>query len=156
MTSPSQNPEHKHAVCKKHFRGNGSTCCECNKRTDCDTSSPRPENKSDNWHIPQHHYDEAWEKELGSPRTDWREEFDKQFTNSYAGDSGFGGNDPQEPVYEWATNEPSEVKTFIASELQSEREAVIAEAIKRLYTLPLKLTLRDILALLTNLKEKDV
>jgi hypothetical protein len=38
--------------------------------------------------------------------------FDREFTASHPGDSGMGGNDPQEPVYELNVG-PTEIKTFL-------------------------------------------
>ena len=46
------------------------------------------------------------------------EEFRKKFRNIYAGDSGFGGNDPQEPMNEWATDCPEDVESFLKLSLQ--------------------------------------
>lgn len=46
------------------------------------------------------------------------EEFDELFTQSHPGDSGIGGNDPQEPIYDWAA-EPQEVKDFIRQKVSS-------------------------------------
>jgi len=43
------------------------------------------------------------------------EEFGKEFITHHPGDSGMGGNDPQEPVYELNTNEPHEIQLFIAN-----------------------------------------
>ena len=45
------------------------------------------------------------------------EEFDRLFTNSFAGDSGMGGNVPQEPVYELATDSPTDIKSFLLQKL---------------------------------------
>lgn len=47
-----------------------------------------------------------------TPRT-WEAEFDKLFTTSHPGDSGLGGGDPQEPVYEVTEIDPNQYKSFI-------------------------------------------
>lgn len=39
-------------------------------------------------------------------------EFNKNYCNIYSGDSGLGGNYPQEPVDEFAC-EPSDIRSFI-------------------------------------------
>jgi hypothetical protein len=54
-------------------------------------------------------------------KENWEKEFDKQFTDSSPGNSGLGGNDPQEPVYE-LNCEPKDIKDFIRSLLEQERE----------------------------------
>lgn len=49
-----------------------------------------------------------------------REEFYKQFTFSHTGDSGMGGNTPQEPVWEMDTD-PKEVMSWFISKLSQEK-----------------------------------
>lgn len=45
-------------------------------------------------------------------------EFREKFCNVYPGDSGLGGNDPQEPVHEWATDDSLEVERWLSQSLQ--------------------------------------
>lgn len=54
--------------------------------------------------------------------TGWEDTFDANFTQSHPGDSGIGGNDPQEPVYEWSDG-PQEVKEFIRLSIELARQA---------------------------------
>ena len=65
----------------------------------------------------------------------WGDEFDERFTNSHPGDSGVGGSDPQEPVYEFATDDPSEIKSFISTQitLAEKRllESVLSESMEQ-------------------------
>lgn len=51
----------------------------------------------------------------------WEKEFDRQFTQSHPGDSGVGGNDPQEPEYYFSCY-PDDVKKFIRDLLQQKLE----------------------------------
>ncbi len=44
----------------------------------------------------------------------WIEEFNKQFVQSYPGDSGFNGGDPQEPD-EQISAYPEEIRDFICT-----------------------------------------
>lgn len=46
-------------------------------------------------------------------------EFDKEFTNSHPGDSGAGGNYPQEPVYELCESDPREYKRWLKDKLET-------------------------------------
>lgn len=61
----------------------------------------------------------------------WEERFDKEFTNFYSGDSGLGGNDPQEPVYEMNTVDPKEIKSFIKDLLAEEKSALVKELLEK-------------------------
>ncbi len=55
--------------------------------------------------------------------------FDKEFTTSHPGDSGMGGNDPQEPLYELCTSDPNDIKDFI-SKLRTDDLSAIIEWVK--------------------------
>lgn len=71
------------------------------------------------------------EKKTPSKTNEWKDEFDKEFIESYQGDSGLGGNDPQEPIYKLNINPESiedikELKQFI-SNLLEERDKEIKE-----------------------------
>ena len=57
----------------------------------------------------------------------WQKEFNKRFTNCYRGDSGLGGNYPQEPIYEWATDNPKDIVDFISRLLQAVVEDLAGE-----------------------------
>lgn len=46
-----------------------------------------------------------------------RREFYKEFANAYAGDSGLGGNYPQDPIFEINTDNPKEVADWWLSKL---------------------------------------
>lgn len=52
---------------------------------------------------------------------EWGEMFDKQLTERFAGDSGIGGNVPQEPVYEISCS-PNDVKSFIRTHFISKSQ----------------------------------
>ncbi len=54
----------------------------------------------------------------------WEKEFNKQFVEFYLGDSGIGGNDPQEPD-EVLQAYPHEIRAFIKSLLHSHNEELI-------------------------------
>lgn len=43
--------------------------------------------------------------------------FESEFMNVYPGDSGIGGNTPQDPVRELNTNDPDEIMIFISRAL---------------------------------------
>lgn len=43
--------------------------------------------------------------------------FHNSFVNMHSGDSGIGGNTPQEPIYELNTNDPTEIAKFICDVL---------------------------------------
>lgn len=45
-------------------------------------------------------------------------EFDREFTNTYPGDSGIGGNQPQEPVYELCESDPKEYKRWFEKKMK--------------------------------------
>ena len=52
--------------------------------------------------------------------TKWEKEFDKELTFSHPGDSGPGGNVPQEPVYELSCR-PEDVIAFIKDLLKDQQ-----------------------------------
>jgi hypothetical protein len=54
-------------------------------------------------------------------------EFESQFINHHPGDSGIGGNTPQEPIYELNTNEPHELQLFISKTLDEAICEVVSE-----------------------------
>lgn len=58
-------------------------------------------------------------------------EFDRECTNSHPGDSGIGGNCPQEPIYEWAC-EPNDVKKWLDSKLTTLTTAIIEQAVEEI------------------------
>lgn len=59
-------------------------------------------------------------KELGDKNIieEIMEEFKNLFVISHPGDSGIGGNDPQEPIYEILYESPKEIEDFLCSSLQ--------------------------------------
>lgn len=57
------------------------------------------------------------------------EEFNEKFCNVYGGDSGLGGNDPQEPVDEWATDNPSDVRQWLSQALTRIEEETMEKAL---------------------------
>ena len=65
----------------------------------------------------------------------WQKEFNKRFTNCYRGDSGLGGNYPQEPIYEWATDNPKDIVDFISRLLQSVVEDLVGEELRQIVCL---------------------
>lgn len=52
-------------------------------------------------------------------------QFDERFTQSFRGDSGLGGNTPQEPEYRIAVDDPNEIKSFISSLLSARQERLL-------------------------------
>lgn len=54
------------------------------------------------------------------------QEFDRLFTYSHPGDSGPGGNDPQDATYDWM-EEPGEVKAFLLKALSDRAEEIAVE-----------------------------
>lgn len=55
---------------------------------------------------------------MNNEKTVWESEFDKEFVSFHPGDSGLGGNYPQEPVYELSAT-PNDVKDWIAARFVS-------------------------------------
>lgn len=53
------------------------------------------------------------------------QDFDRDYMQSYKGDSGLGGNDPQEPVYDFAC-EPKDVRDFLSTALDTLLQEVVA------------------------------
>lgn len=51
-------------------------------------------------------------------------EFRDNYTNCHPGDSGFNGSDPQEPVWDWASD-PSNVHKFITQTLAAHKELIL-------------------------------
>ena len=72
-------------------------------------------------------------------------EFDKAFTYSHVGDSGIGGNTPQEPVYELIDSNPQPIKDFIFSQITSAvnsyKEGLKVEIKKMMVDCPTKITM---------------
>lgn len=62
-----------------------------------------------------------------------RKEFNKEFIQYHPGDSGMGGNYPQEPVYAWAAA-PEDVLPWILSilirEIEAERGRIANDLLK--------------------------
>lgn len=58
---------------------------------------------------------------------DLRESFYKEFANSYAGDSGLGGNTPQDPIFEMATDNPKDIADWWLSHFKSLLTEVLPE-----------------------------
>ena len=54
---------------------------------------------------------------------DIEKEFDEELTASFQGDSGYHGNDPQEPVYEMSC-EPEDIKAFIDKHFIARKDMV--------------------------------
>lgn len=63
------------------------------------------------------------------------EEFNKLFCDIYPGDSGLGGNDPQEPVDDWACY-PSDVRKWLKNSLQEMEERTREELREKIVDLP--------------------
>lgn len=62
--------------------------------------------------------------------TEALERFRKEFVNQYSGDSGMGGNYPQEPVYELCESNPKEYERFFQEELQNAIDKSVDNEIK--------------------------
>ncbi len=60
-------------------------------------------------------------------------EFDKEFTTSYPGDSGLGGNYPQEPIYELTESDPKEYKKWLKDKLTTLSAQIQKETTKRAF-----------------------
>lgn len=59
-------------------------------------------------------------------------EFNKDFTVFHAGDKGFNGNDPQEPVFELTENDPFEIGLFIAKAIDETKEFCKTELLQNI------------------------
>lgn len=66
-------------------------------------------------------------------------EFNMLFTDSHPGDSGIGGNDPQDPVYEISTGDPKEILDFFRTHWHN-REGELRGKIERMKYQPLDAT----------------
>lgn len=69
------------------------------------------------------------ESRFGHRPEPWEAAFDELFTTSFAGDSGINGSDPQEPRYEWTTENPAVVKNYIITLLEKELSLAKQEGI---------------------------
>lgn len=57
-------------------------------------------------------------------KTQLNEEFDKEYCHINPGDSGYGGNTPQEPDY-YVNCDPQDIKDFITQTRQADVEELI-------------------------------
>lgn len=71
--------------------------------------------------------------------TEWDEKYWKEYCNTHPGDSGVGGNDPQDPVCDFAC-EPQEILKYIHSrdlaleaEVRKEERTEVNKAVMELY-----------------------